>query len=306
MKWFLIVGLIAVLLSASAYDLLRDGAMADVRFRVVDDLGEPVHDADMSLVFFTAPQKADVVKGKTNKSGFFVVKNRCMEELRVVVRKMGHYEVVRDSREYRKYGLDQVKRTHKWSEGTVDIPVVLKRKRHPIETVLHSVMFKPFPNTNEVVKLDLEMLEWCPPYGNGRHDDLHLVFDGWRNPADWDDYHEHLKAVFPNAADGFYRLKVEPSTAFPYAYAADTNRVYEKSFAFRHVHTKAGITESRRFADDEYLIYRVRTVTNELGEVTHAHYGRIGEKLGQYFGLSMKSWFNPTDNDPNLEDSRQF
>ena len=34
------------------------------------------------------------------------------------------------------------------------------------------------------------------------------------------------------------------------------------------------------------------------------NYGRIGEKSGHMFGLRMKAWFNTTDNDTNLEDSR--
>ena len=305
MKLFLSFSLVGALFSASAYDLLSDGAMADVRFRVVDDRGVPVENVVATICFQKTFTSSDVIDCQTDVNGICAAKHSSIGEMRAYFKKDGYYETGLKP-QFRQWDWKKAQDLRKWSDGTVDIPIVLKAKRNPIETVLHSVTFKPFPNTNEVVKLDLEMLEWCPPYGNGKHDDLHLVFDGWRNPLDWDDYHEHLRAVFPNAADGFYRLKVEPFTAFPYAYAADTNRVYEKSFAFRHVHTKAGITESRRFANDEYLIYRVRTVTNELGEVTHANYGRIGEKLGQYFGLSMKSWFNPTDNDPNLEDSRQF
>ena len=30
----------------------------------------------------------------------------------------------------------------------------------------------------------------------------------------------------------------------------------------------------------------------------------IGESFGQYIGLSMKCWFNPNDNDANLEDAK--
>lgn len=54
------------------------------------------------------------------------------------------------------------------------------------------------------------------------------------------------------------------------------------------------------------LVYRVRTETNELGQVTHAHYGRIGDGVSQQIGLSMRSWFNKKDNDSNLEDARAW
>ena len=59
-------------------------------------------------------------------------------------------------------------------------------------------------------------------------------------------------------------------------------------------------------AENEYFIFRTRTETNELGQVTHANYGRIGEKLNLAIGLSVKTWFNPKDNDTNLEDSRAW
>ena len=58
--------------------------------------------------------------------------------------------------------------------------------------------------------------------------------------------------------------------------------------------------------DDEYLVFRTRTATNQLGQVTSANYGRIGEKPNLAIGLSMKSWFNPKPNDTNLEDAQAW
>ena len=58
--------------------------------------------------------------------------------------------------------------------------------------------------------------------------------------------------------------------------------------------------------DDEYLVFRTRTATNQLGQVTSANYGRIGEKLNLAIGLSMKSWLNPKPTDTNLEDARAW
>ena len=44
--------------------------------------------------------------------------------------------------------------------------------------------------------------------------------------------------------------------------------------------------------DDEYLVFRTRTATNQLGQVTSANYGRIGEKPNLAIGLSMKACIN--------------
>lgn len=304
MKWlFQMLCLAVCMCPVLAYDLLRDGAVADVRFKVIDDLGSPVEGALATICFQRTFEKSEVVMCKTDEEGACAAKHVTIGGLRVYFEKDGYYETsIQPS--FRQWDWRKAQETRKWSEHTMESTICLKKKRMTIQTVLHSVDFKPFPDTNVVVKLDLETLAWCPPYGNGRHDDLHLVFDGWRNPNDWDDFHEHLKVEMPNGADGFYVAKTEPASAFKYAYAADTNATYRKSLAFRHVHKAEGITESKRLAADEYLIYRVRTQTNELGQVTRANYGRIGEKFSQYIGLSIKSWFNPNVNDTNLEDAR--
>lgn len=297
----LLVGISFVLSGLAAFNPFVDGALADVRVCVVDDVDAPVANAEVSLIFYTAPQKAEVVKGMTDTNGFFLAQQNCTEELRVVVRKAGHYETVQYAPEYQQSSIAEVERTKRWSNGTVNVPVVLRRQLKPVKMKFHAVDFMPFPITNEIVKLDLELMAWCPPYGSGKRDDVHFVFDGWRNPQDWDDYHEHLKVVFPNCVDGFYFQTIEPKSAFRYAYCAQTNVVYQKSLELRHIHTTDGIKESKKIPDNIYLIYRVRTETNELGQITHAHYGRIGEKFTQYFGLTMKNWFNPVDNDTNIE-----
>ena len=145
------------------------------------------------------------------------------------------------------------------------------------------------------------MLDWCPPYGRGRHDDLHMIFDGKRNPKDWYDFHEHLSIKFPNSADGFYRRTANTTRGFRYDYAASTNEIYMKQLDSRFARVMNGVINRVSLAKDEYLIYRVRTQTNEHGQVTHAHYGRIGEGMSQQIGLSMRSWFNKKANDTNLE-----
>ena len=63
-----------------------------------------------------------------------------------------------------------------------------------------------------------------------------------------------------------------------------------------------GIIEQNFPADDEYFIFRARTVTNAEGRVTSAHFGRIGETPSHMSGLKAAVWFNQDENDTNLED----
>ena len=107
---------------------------------------------------------------------------------------------------------------------------------------------------------------------------------------------------------GLYRLGIEISgsrtSGFRYDYAASTNKVYKKELDLRFARVMNGVTNRVCLTNDEYLVYRVRTQTNEFGQVTHANYGRIGEGVSQQIALSMRSWFNPKDNDTNLENAR--
>lgn len=285
----------------AVYNPFVDGARADVCVRVVDELGIPVPNALVSVVFLTDAQKVNVSKGMTDPYGSYKATGDCIGEMRLWVRKDGYYDTKCHPLEFRTYSQEDVLKTRKWSANMVEMRTILKKKRNPVKMSFHAFEFKPYPVTNEVLRLDLELMAWCPPYGNGRRDDLHLVYDGWRNPKEWFDFHEHLKVVFPNCVDGFYKVRIDPTSDFPYAHVAETNHVYAKELEFRHVRKAKGVVESVCLSPEEYLIYRVRTQTNELGQVTHAHYGRIGEKLRQFIGLSMKNWFNPMDNDTNLE-----
>jgi len=290
---------------AAAYSPVIDGALADVRIKVVDDMGEAVPDATISVTFYTAPEKVDVKRGKTDAQGCFSAKGLCIGEVHTWIRKDGYYETKADP-VFRVLPDKDAEKYRKWSNGTVETVAVLKKKRNPVSLAFKFIEYKRFPATNEVVKLDLEMLDWCPPYGKGRHDDIHMVFDGWRNPKDWYDFHAHLSVEFPNCADGFYRRTADTTSGYRYDYVASTNAAFEKAFDLRYARVMNTVTNRMEFAKDDYLVYRVRTQTNELGQVTHAHYGRIGEGVSQQIGLSMRSWFNVKDNDTNLEDARAW
>ena len=290
---------------AAAYSPIIDGALADVRIKVVDDRGEAVPDATISVTFYTAPEKVDIKRGTTDAKGYFSAKGRCIGEAHTWIRKDGYYETKMDP-VFRVLSDKDAERLRKWSNGTVETTATLKKKHQPVSLAFKFLEYRKFPATNEVIKLDLELLDWCPPYGKGRHDDLHMVFDGWRNPKDWYDFHEHLSISFPNCVDGFYRRTTDTTSGFRYDYAASTNEVYKNELDFRFARVMNGVTNRVCLAKDEYLVYRVRTQTNELGQVIHAHYGRIGEGGSQQIGLSLRSWFNKEDNDTNLEDARAW
>ena len=292
---------------AAAYSPIIDGAVADVRIKVVDDLGETVPDATISVTFYTAPEKVDVKRGKTDAQGCFSAKGRCIGEAHTWIRKDGYYETKADPK-FRILSDNEAERQRKWSNGTVETVVVLKKKRNPVGLNFSHKQYWAFPVTNEVFFIDLESCEWCPPYGKGKHKDMSLLYEAIEHPEDgWGTtYWNKLTLSMPNVVDGFYSMKAEPSSQFLYAYQANTNAVFSKSLVLERERKNDHMIKKILPAENEYFIFRTRTATNHLGQVTSANYGRIGEKLNLAIGLSMKSWFNPKPNDTNLEDVRAW
>ena len=184
----------------------------------------------------------------------------------------------------------------------------MKKKRNPVGLNFSHKQYWAFPVTNEVFFIDLESCEWCPPYGKGKHKDMSLLYEAIEHPEDgWGTtYWNKLTLSMPNVVDGFYSMKAEPSSQFLYAYQANTNAVFSKSLVLERERKNDHMIKKILPAENEYFIFRTRTATNHLGQVTSANYGRIGEKLNLAIGLSMKSWFNPKPNDTNLEDVRAW
>lgn len=303
--WVFAAGLCGV--CGGAYSPIIDGALADVRIKIVDDMGEAVPDATISVTFYTAPEKVDVKRGKTDAQGCFSAKGRCVGEAYVWIRKEGYYET-KIIPKFQTLSDKDVERQRKWSDGTVETTATLKKKHQPTSMKLNHRQYWPFPATNTVFALDLEMFQWCPPYGQGRHADLELLYEAVEHPEEgWAvSYWNKLTLTMPNIVDGFYRMKMEPYSKFPYAYEANTNAVFSKSLVLEIERKNDRMVKIDLLPDDEYLVFRTRTATNHLGQVTSANYGRIGEKLNLAIGLSMKSWFNPKPNDTNLEDARAW
>ena len=115
---------------AVAYSPIIDGALADVRIKVVDDTGEAVQNATISVTFYTAPEKVDVKRGKTDAQGCFSAKGRCIGEAHAWIRKDGYYDTKIDP-SFRLLSDKDAERLRKWSDGTVETKATFKRSTTP-------------------------------------------------------------------------------------------------------------------------------------------------------------------------------
>lgn len=105
-----------------------------------------------------------------------------------------------------------------------------------------------------------------------------------------------------NPFGGIVFAKKDVESEMKSTYMANTNDVYAQQASFiyeRHLKQKV----DTRMDKDTYCIFRTRTTLDEKGNLKTAHYGKIyGPWL--FFGdMAADVFFNPTENDPNLEDA---
>ena len=280
-----------------------NGAKTQVLLHVRDDQDAPVADADVLVrMGMTFAEKSYDIKGVTDANGDFAIEGITTgNEIGISLVKTGYYDS-HCQLCYADMRAPHEVKDGKWQPYPLEKTVTLRKIRNPVELNFYRWSYKSFPATNVVLKLDLEVMDWCPPYGKGQHDDMHLISTGWNNPTVRSEFRSNLKVEFPNALDGYYLTRADANSRFRYSYGADPAHEYFKTYDFLFSRVPTKVVKWQKPCDDEYFVYRVRTQTNELGKVIHANYGRIAEKLGHLNGLSMTNWFNPNDMDVNLED----
>lgn len=299
---FCLVPLLAGMAQVPTYDPHRDGASAELDILVVDDMGIPVPEVDMCVSFATGPVDGIDRAGRTDKNGRFPASCRTTSSIWILAQKEGYYQT-RHHMDAQQVSYDKAIQTHRWSDASVETPIVLKKIRNPAKLMVHggNLQEMAWPATNTLLGFDLELFDWCPPYGAGRHDDLQLEYNFWRSPTNWLQVYSHLTLTMTNCVDGLYLAPVDDYSLLKRCYRANPDAIYQRRLEFVYDRRTGEVEQSQRMPKDQYMVFRTRTQTNDVGEVASANYGLIFEK-GKY-GLSwnIRTAFNPPPNDTNLE-----
>lgn len=278
-------------------------------FVVRDDLGQPVPKALIEGGFYDVTDSGarDRFKKFTDTNGMLVVKGRAMIGVGGLVTADGHYQTITSvPLEY-----DQLMTLRRWD---VEVPVLLKRIRNPIPMFAKGVSYYTIRGTSNDKRglyvlsslVGYDMLEGAmvAPYGNGKVVDLEfnwkmtiLTTNGWGGVVDGDSIFE---VRMTNGVDGICRGDPDGSadghigSRFRSAYEAPelgyTNSI---SYYLRDRGTERDTNDDRH----DLYYFRIRTQTNELGQVTNALYGKIEGQINERFAYFL----NPTPNDRNVE-----
>jgi len=313
MKW------ISILLISSAITVVRgiedtelctalnNGADAKLFLCIMDQDSKPVQNAHVNAIFLCGHSNGGYqeVNANTDADGICVVKGKCTGVLKWMVSKEGYYNS-----------------SGKWNLfATLDKNKVRKGKWQPYgerKTILINKVKRPdclqipnldrgrlaIPEFNKWLAIDFGAMDWLPPFGCGKFSDA-MVFCRKEIKKRRSDFEFEMIVSFTNNPyAGCYRGIKDRFSDFPWVHEVNTNEVFSSIYCYRLRRRNGGGVENNEITDNEYLIFRTRTTTNETGCLKTAHYGVISGpfRMGRGNIYIGDACFNPVPNDTNIED----
>ena len=289
---------------------IRQGAMAKVVCRVVDDEGVPVSNAMVHVWFSSYGRHQDDADWvvETDAGGEFIASHRTNEQLSWLVVKDGYYRthgkiLFRDREVEGPKVVDG-----KWQPYGETRTVVMKRIRNPGRCVIpkQGGQFAwNIPVFGEWIGFDFEEFDWTSPYGRGKCEDVLLKFQGKCNKR-FVDYEYEMEVCFTNQLyAGAYVCDLAGYSDLKTQYCADTNGEFQTSFRF--VLKKSSTQRVMEcVGQNQYLVFRTRTKVDDGGKLKAAHYGSL-QGMWSFGDKQMSvgdACFNIYENDTNIEDGR--
>ena len=280
--------------------MLENPPLNKLAVRVVDETGHPVGNAYVSAwTYWTDGGK---IRGLTNTNGFFHYKDRVFREIGYKVMKEGYYDSMGEAW---------------WPKTRYQVPetnlvVELKRIIEPV-SLRYRRIWVPLPRVDSAVPFDLEVGDWVFPDGKGKVADVWFAGTNQWVSKDWFDYHATLS--ISNAFDGFIPFVVPSMTTHRLkSELRPPQRMPEKGFGKSLVFHKGKHKEptGTRYIDsspDTWIYaFRVRSVTNEVGEVVSANVGwmegrgtGVSGKPDGSLGVGLEYYYNPDPHSRSLE-----
>lgn len=281
---------------------------ADIIVRCVDDVGNTV--TNVTYEWGLSPDEIveHIIgrKGKTGNDGCFRMKGRTCGEAMYRLTKEGYYRTQRD------YSLSGDHRMSikdgKWQPYGATNTVVLKKIRNPIDMrvipVSHDFMI---PKVGVPLAFDIEKADWLPPYGSGAYHDLDIIFR-WDGRRFTDYTGSSIEFIFVQPMSGYYCCPKDEFSWFKTPYRVEEGRAYQTNLVCRDQINKADrrqdVADNK---DHQCFILRLRPKMSGGGQVVSAHYGKIygpikfGWSYNAPGAFSWRMFYNPTENDMNLE-----
>lgn len=274
---------------------------AKVTLKVVDTKGNPLEGAKATVRFYI-PTGAGMgwgvntkfIEGLTDKNGLFTAEGETTEDCGMTVRKDGFYL------SSGKCNLEKISTINRWEPWNLKVKVVLKEKRNPVAMYAKRTDFIKVPALDNPVGYDLEKGDWVAPHGKGLLNDF--IFNFKTKFVSRDEWECSYKLTFSNEMDGIQVFTGDKNDQseyrFPYE-APDSG--YKSELQLSNSYNSKGKHVSG-FDSNKRYIFRIRTKTDQKGNIIGANYGKIiGDIVLSEDGfVKFEYYFNPNGS-KNLE-----
>ena len=280
----------------------QHGAEGQVTLRVADSTGKPVEKAQMSVAFFPSDSaaNADVREALTDSNGCIRLEGKTVADMNYTITKDGYYKTTGKYWFYRQG--ENCLRDNRWQPWNPTNTVILREHRNPVPMCAKKIDVH-IPVQDQAIGFDLQKGDWVAPHGQGTTPDLLLKYVAmYEGPQV---FSKRMEVAFSNPRDGVQSAGLDQTSEFMSVYSAPEEG-YAPTFVEERARTRTKILKSQELGKDQYLIFRVRTVTDKEGKIVSANYGKIYGpieygRMGQADRLMFSYYLNPTANDRNLE-----
>lgn len=288
----MIIRTIALIITLTANCVLAQTNATNYEWKatmiVVDQEGIPVTGASATIGFYKSSKSA-TSHGITDTNGTFTAFNSVkssMADVSLLAEKPGFYPTM--VRRFLGPDYDPAK----WIFTQT---LVLKKVAQPIAMYAKRVEKGP-PVFNEPVGYDLMIGDWVGPYGKGVTTDV--IFNGKLDKKAKNDFDYKLTVSFPKAGDGIQGFAVsdaEKGSGLRSPHEAPINAYQTEVIKIMSRHPGQGSKDDMNDPNRNY-VFRVRTILDQQGNITSAHYGKI---YGDF--MQFTYYLNPTPNSRNIE-----
>lgn len=271
--------------------------ISKITIKAVDDTGKPIDHATVTASY-DYPKgfgmgwgtSTKFFDGKTDEKGLFSITKSSAGRCNFRVSKEGFYDTSKS------YVFKEKSLLFVWSPWNPTFEIKLKKIKSPTPMYAKNTTAIKIPAVGTPVGYDLEKGDWVAPYGKGVISDFIFTFKvRFVKNDDWD---VSYKLTFSNEGDGIQGYD-NPNDygayRWPYEAPEDGYKKEVNWSAFYHPGGWSGINKSD-YKENRKYIFRVRSKTDEKGNIIEAKYGKINGDIalsfGGYFGFVY--YFNPT------------
>ena len=287
---FIFTATLCVLLGNVAFG----GDKAKITVKAVDEDGTPLAGINVDARFSGGTER----KGRTDTNGLFVLEGEAeVWTATYFLQKVGYYD------SQGKYIFNSNK-NGKWQPWNPMLTAVLKRVINPIPMYAKKVE-SYLPTTNGFSAFDMMTGDWVAPYGKGINGDILFAIEE-RRVSTWKDFNGTLCVFFSNEKDGLHEREEATvnESDYKWHYVAPIDGYVQ------HERVIVGYVMNKGYFETNYTAasyIRIRTVTNGVGQIVQAYYGKIAGAIKFDVRDSPTGWvnftyyLNPTPNDRNME-----